>query len=106
MSTDEKIALLQEFKTVKWFDAEHWDDREIEISEELIVRGMYIEVKAFIHFLMHELREEATNLENKIEAYFKEWDNELYNQDETEFIVDVCYKAMQIAGIKIDDLLI
>ena len=64
------------------------------------------EVTRFIDFLIERITAESTNLQAEAQAYFDEWDNEDFDQDETEFIVEVEFEAMRIAGINIDHLLI
>ena len=56
--------------------------------------------------MIQQLQANVPDLQAKTEAFFKEWDNESFTQDETEFIVEVEYEAMRIAGLKADDLLI
>ena len=46
------------------------------------------------------------NIQEQTQQFFKDWDNEEFTEDETEFIVEVEYEAMRIAGVKADDLLI
>ena len=46
------------------------------------------------------------NIQEQTQQFFKDWDNEEFTDDETEFIVEVEYEAMRIAGVKADDLLI
>jgi hypothetical protein len=56
--------------------------------------------------LIDKLNTNADNLQAQVQTFFTDWDNEEFTQEETEFIVDVEYEAMKIAGIKADDLLI
>lgn len=60
----------------------------------------------FTDILIRQLQANAPDLQAKMELFFKDWDIEDFTQDETEFIVEVEYKAMRIAGFKIDNLLI
>lgn len=64
------------------------------------------EVLRFTDILIRQLQANAPDLQAKMELFFKDWDIEDFTQDETEFIVEVEYKAMRIAGFKIDNLLI
>jgi hypothetical protein len=56
--------------------------------------------------LIRHLPTNVPDLQAKTELFFKDWDNKDFTQDETEFIVEIEYAAMQIVGLKIDDLLI
>ena len=64
------------------------------------------EVLLFTDFLIRQLQANVPDLQAKMGLSFMDWDNKDFTQDETEFIVEVEYEAMRIAGLKIDDLLI
>ncbi len=106
MPNQERIEQLEAFKIKERFILDHWEDREVESSSERIIEQMRTEVLRFADFLINQLRAEVPNLQELVQTFFTEWDNENFTQDETEFIVEVEYEAMRIAGVKIDDLLI
>lgn len=100
------IAQLEEYKRKERFMLDDWEDREVEPSDESVIEQMRQEVVRFVDFLIDRLAANTANLHGQVETYFKEWDNENFNHDETEFIVETEYEAMRIAGLKIDDLLL
>jgi len=102
----ERIAQLEACKHKEQFILDHWEDREIEQSSEAVIGLMRKEVARFINFLIERIAANTTNLQAEAQTYFDDWDNEDFNQDETEFIVEVEFEAMRIAGINIDHLLI
>ena len=106
LKNHERIAQLEACKQKEYFILDHWEDREVAQSSEVVVGLMRKEVKRFIDFLIERITADSTNLQAEAQAYFDEWDNEDFNQDETEFIVEVEFEAMRIAGINIDHLLI
>jgi hypothetical protein len=106
MPYQDRIAQLEAYKLKDRFELSDWEDREVEESSEIVIDKMRSEVLRFTDFLIQQLQANVPDLQNKTELFFKDWDNEEFSQDETEFIVEVEYEAMRIAGIKIDDLLI
>ena len=106
LKNHERIAQLEACKQKEHFILDHWEDREVAQSSEAVVGLMRKEVTRFIDFLIERITADSTNLQAEAQAYFDEWDNEDFNQDETEFIVEVEFEAMRIAGINIDHLLI
>jgi hypothetical protein len=106
MPNQEKIALLEAYKCKDRFILDDWEDRAVESSTQATIDRMKKEVNRFTDFLIDKLNTNADNLQAQVQTFFTDWDNEEFTQEETEFIVDVEYEAMKIAGIKADDLLI
>lgn len=106
MPHQDRIAQLEAYKLKDRFGLAAWEDREVTPSSRARIAHMKTEVLRFTDFLIQQLQANVPDLQAKTEAFFKEWDNEIFTQDETEFIVEVEYEAMRIAGLKADDLLI
>lgn len=106
MPNQDLISLLEAYKLKDRFVLDEWEDREVEESSEAVIDKMRKEVLRFTDFLIEKLSVNEPNLQSQVEEFFADWDNEDFTQDETEFIVEVEYEAMRIAGLKIDDLLI
>lgn len=102
----EKITQLEEYKLKDRFILADWEDREVEPSSEEAIARMKKEVERFTDFLIFCFHKNIENLQNEVQIFFTDWDNEEFTQEETEFIVEVEYEAMRICKIKIDDLLI
>ena len=106
MPHQDRIAQLEAYKLKDRFGLAAWEDREVTPSSRASIAHMKTEVLRFTDFLIQQLQANVPDLQAKTEAFFKDWDNEIFTQDETEFIVEVEYEAMRIAGLKADDLLI
>jgi hypothetical protein len=106
MTNQERIAQLKVYKLKEKFLLEDLEDYEdVPPPTETVIR-MRKEVDRFTDFLIKRLVKDVDNIQEQTQQYFKDWDNEEFTQEETEFIVDVEYEAMRIAGVKADDLLI
>lgn len=106
MTNQERIAQLKTYKLKEKFLLEDLEDYEdVPPPTETVVR-MRKEVDRFTDFLIKRLVKDVDNIQEQTQQYFKDWDNEEFTQEETEFIVEVEYEAMRIAGVKADDLLI
>lgn len=106
MTNQERIAQLKAYKLKEKFLLEDLEDYEdVPPPTETVVR-MRKEVDRFTDFLIKRLVKDVDNIQEQTQQYFKDWDNEEFTQEETEFIVEVEYEAMRIAGVKADDLLI
>lgn len=106
MTNQERIAQLKAFKLKEKFQIEGLEDYEdVPPPTEAVVR-MRKEVDRFTDFLIKRLAKNVDNIQAQTQQFFKDWDNEEFTNDETEFIVEVEYEAMRIAGVKADDLLI
>lgn len=106
MTNQERIAQLKAYKLKEKFLLEDLEDYEdIPPPTETVIR-MRKEVDRFTDFLIKRLVKEVDNIQEQTQQFFKDWDNEEFTQEETEFIVEVEYEAMRIAGVKADDLLI
>ncbi len=106
MTNQERIAQLKAYKLKEKFLLEDLEDYEdVPPPTETVIR-MRKEVDRFTDFLIKRLVKEVDNIQEQTQQFFKDWDNEEFTQEETEFIVEVEYEAMRIAGVKADDLLI
>jgi hypothetical protein len=106
MTNQERIAQLKVYKLKEKFLLEDLEDYEdVPPPTETVIR-MRKEVDRFTDFLIKRLVKDVDNIQEQTQQYFKDWDNEEFTQEETEFIVEVEYEAMRIAGVKADDLLI
>jgi hypothetical protein len=106
MSKEERIEQLEAYKLKERFILDDWEDREVEMPIPEIVQLMRLEVLKFADFLISQLKAEVSNLQTQTQLYFNAWDNEFYDQDQTEFIVEVEYEAMRIAGVDGDKMMI
>lgn len=106
MSNQERIEQLEAYKLKERFILDDWEDREIEMPIPEIVQLMRLEVLKFADFLISQLKANVSNLQTQTQLYFNAWDNEFYDQDQTEFIVEVEYEAMRIAGVNGDKMMI
>ncbi len=106
MSNQERIEQLEAYKLKERFILDDWEDREIEMPIPEIVELMRLEVLKFANFLIAQLKADVSNLQTQTQLYFNAWDNEFYDQDQTEFIVEVEYEAMRIAGVNGDKMMI
>ncbi len=106
MSNQERIEQLEAYKIKERFILDDWEDREIESPSDEIVTLMRAEVLKFTDFLIAQLAKNVSNFQTQVQLYFNAWDNEDFDHDQTEFIVEVEYEAMRIAGLKIEQLTI
>lgn len=106
MSNQERIEQLEAYKLKERFILDDWEDREVEMPIPEIVQLMRLEVLKFADFLISQLKANVSNLQTQTQLYFNAWDNEFYDQDQTEFIVEVEYEAMRIAGVNGDKMMI
>ncbi|MES2520803.1 MAG: hypothetical protein V4585_22000 [Bacteroidota bacterium] len=106
MTNQERITQLKAYKLKEKFLLEDLEDYEdVPPPTETVIR-MRKEVDRFTDFLIKRLVKDVNNIQEQTQQFFKDWDNEEFTQEETEFIVEVEYEAMRIAGVKADDLLI
>ena len=106
MSNQERIEQLEAYRSKERFILDDWEDREIESPSDEIVALMRAEVLKFTDFLIAQLAKNVSNFQTQVQLYFNAWDNEEFDHDQTEFIVEVEYEAMRIAGLKIEQLTI
>ena len=106
MSNQERIAELETYKTKDLFTLSDWEDREMAQPSKAKIGQMKKEVLRFADFLIQQLTANVLDLQAQAQQFFDDWDNEDFTQDETEFIVEVEFEAMRMAGLKIDDLMI
>ena len=106
MTHQERIAQLKAYKLKEKFLIDDIEEYEtVPPPTESVVR-MRKEVDRFTDFLIKRLVKNVDNIQEQTQQFFKDWDNEEFTEDETEFIVEVEYEAMRIAGVKADNLLI
>ncbi len=106
MTNQERITQLKAYKLKEKFLLEDLEEYEtVPPPTEAVVR-MRREVDRFTDFLIKRLVKNVDNIQEQAQQFFKDWDNEEFTEDETEFIVEVEYEAMRIAGVNADDLLI
>jgi hypothetical protein len=106
MTNQERIAQLKAYKLKEKFLIDDIEEYEtVPPPTESVVR-MRKEVDRFTDFLIKRLVKNVDNIQEQTQQFFKDWDNEEFTEDETEFIVEVEYEAMRIAGVKADNLLI
>ncbi len=106
MTNQAKIEQLKAYKLKERFILDDWEDREINSPSAEIIELMRQEVLRFADFLIAQLTAEVSNLQTQAQLYFNAWDNEFFDQDQTEFIVEVEYEAMRIAGVDGDKMMI
>ncbi len=106
MEKEEKIEQLEVFKQKDKFKLEDWEDRELEMPSLEILLAMRLEVNRFADYLIEQLNNDVSNMQTKVQLYFNAWNNELFNQDQTEFIVEVEFEPMRIVGVNIEKLMI
>ena len=106
MQNQQRIEQLEAYKVKERFILDDWEDRELVPSSGSTVERMHKEVERFTEFLISHLSANTSNLQTQVQLYFNAWDNEYFSQDETEYIVEIEYEAMRIAGLNIDKLVI
>ncbi len=106
MSNQERINQLKAYKLKEKFLLDDLEDYEVVPPPTNSVLRMRKEVDRFTDFLIRRLEKNVDNIQAQTQQFFKDWNNEEFTDDETEFIVEVEYEAMRIAGVKADDLLI
>jgi hypothetical protein len=106
MTNQERIAQLKAYKLKEKFLLDDLEEYEVAPPPTESVVRMRKEVDRFTDFLIKRLVKNVDNIQEQTQQFFKDWDNEEFTEDETEFIVEVEYEAMRIAGVKADDLLI
>lgn len=106
MSNQERIEQLEAYKLKERFILDDWEDRELDEPSEEIIEMMRAEVLRFTDFLISHLVRNTSNFQTQVQLYFNAWDNEYFDHDQTEFIVEIEYEAMRIAGLKIEQLTI
>jgi hypothetical protein len=106
MTNQERITQLKAYKLKEKFLLDDLEDYEVVPPATEAILRMRKEVDRFTDFLIKRLVKNVDNIQEQTQQFFKDWDNEEFTDDETEFIVEVEYEAMRIAGVKADDLLI
>lgn len=106
MTNQDRIAQLKAYKLKEKFLVEDLEEYKVVSPPTESVVRMRKEVDRFTDFLIKRLLKNVDNIQAQTQQFFKDWDNEEFTEDETEFIVEVEYEAMRIAGVKADDLLI
>ena len=106
MTNQERIVQLKAYKLKEKFLLDDLEEYEVAPPPTEAVLRMRKEVNRFTDFLIRRLEKNVDNIQEQTQQFFKDWDNEEFTEDETEFIVEVEYEAMRIAGVNADDLLI
>ena len=106
MTNQERITQLKAYKLKEKFLLDDLEEYEVASPPTEAVIRMRKEVDRFTDFLIKRLVKNVDNIQEQTQQFFKDWNNEEFTDDETEFIVEVEYEAMRIAGVKADDLLI
>ncbi|CAN1570003.1 hypothetical protein MCERE19_03142 [Spirosomataceae bacterium] len=106
ISTEERIAHLEDFKTKDWLILDEWEDRDLTWPGDDVVEQMRLEIQDFTNFLIIHLQKEGINLQVETQKYYDNWDTEYFENEEVEFIVEIELIAMKIAGLNVDEVII
>ncbi len=106
ISTEERIAHLEDFKTKDWLILDEWEDRDLTWPGDDVVEQMRLEIQDFANFLIIHLQKEGINLQVETQKYYDNWDTEYFENEEVEFIVEIELIAMKIAGLNVDEVII
>jgi hypothetical protein len=106
ITTEERIAHLEDFKTKDWLILDEWEDRDLTWPGDDVVEQMRLEIQDFTNFLIIHLQKEGINLQVETQKYYDNWDTEYFENEEVEFIVEIELIAMKIAGLNVDEVII
>ena len=106
ITTEERIAHLEDFKTKDWLILDEWEDRDLIWPGDDVVEQMRLEILDFSNFLIFHLKKDGIDLQSETQKYFADWDTEYFKNEEVEFIVEIEFIAMKIAGINTDEIII
>ncbi|HLO42841.1 MAG TPA: hypothetical protein VK175_00835 [Leadbetterella sp.] len=106
ISSEERIQLLEEFKTKDWLILDEWEDRDLSWPGDDVVEQMRLEIQDFTNFLIIHLKKEGVDLQAETQKYYDNWDTEYFENEEIEFIVEISQIAMKIAGLNVDEIII
>lgn len=106
ITTEERIAHLEDFKTKDWLILDEWEDRDLSWPGDDVVEQMRLEIQDFTNFLIIHLKKEGVDLQAETQKYYDNWDTEYFENEEIEFIVEISQIAMKIAGINTDEIII
>lgn len=106
ISTEERIAHLEDFKTKDWLILDEWEDRDLTWPGDDVVEQMRLEIQDFTNFLIIHLQKEGIDLQVETQKYYDNWDTEYFENEEVEFIVEIELIAMKIAGLNVDEVII
>jgi hypothetical protein len=106
ITTEERIAHLEDFKTKDWLILDEWEDRDLKWPGDDVVEQMRLEIQDFTNFLIIHLQKEGINLQTETQKYYDNWDTEYFENEEVEFIVEIELIAMKIAGLNVDEIII
>ena len=106
LTTEERIAHLEDFKTKDWLILDEWEDRDLSWPGDDVVEQMRLEIQDFTNFLIIHLKKEGVDLQAETQKYYDNWDTEYFENEEIEFIVEISQIAMKIAGINTDEIII
>jgi len=103
------IDQLKAYKSRDNFPVDDWEKRGLMPSDDDVRQGMNLAVSEFAEFLISQLSggiTEPTELQEKVQEYFNERDNDDFDTEEREYIVDVQCELAQLVGVNCGDLLI
>ncbi|MCP9766063.1 hypothetical protein [Lacihabitans soyangensis] len=106
LTTEERIAHLEDFKTKDWLILDEWEDRDLSWPGDDVVEQMRLEIQDFTNFLIIHVKKEGVDLQAETQKYYDNWDTEYFENEEIEFIVEISQIAMKIAGINTDEIII
>lgn len=100
---------LEAYKNRDNFPIKDWEKRGLYPSNEDVRQGMNLAVAEFADFLISKISNgmtESTELQNAIQTYFDEHDNDDFDTEEREYIVDVQCKLIQLVGVDCNSLFV
>ena len=103
------IDQLKAYKSRDNFLIDDWEKRGLMPSDDDVRQGMNLAVSEFTEFLITQLSggiTEPAELQEKVQEYFDERDNDDFDTEEREYIVDVQCEIAQLIGVNCGDLLI
>jgi hypothetical protein len=103
------IDQLEAYKSRDNFPIGDWGNRGLMPSDDDVRQGMNVAVSEFAEFLITQLSggvTEPADLQEKVQEYFDERDNDDFDTEEREYIVDVQCELAQLVGVNCGDLLI
>jgi hypothetical protein len=103
------INQLKAYKSRDNFPIDDWEKRGLISSDDDVRQGMNLAVNEFADFLITQVSSgitEPADLQDKVQEYFDERDNDDFDTEEREYIVDVQCELAQLVGVNCRDLLI
>ena len=103
------ISQLEDYKKRDNFPLKEWEKRGLHPSDEDVRQSMNLTVAAFADFLIDKISDRITEpaeLQQEIQNYFDEHDNDDFDTEEREYIGDVQCKLIQLVGVDCSSLFI